>query len=125
MDIVDRKRNFTIDKNGAWEKFTTELPRHSQAIGTVTWEDGASAALIRFNATGGYAAIKEKNILPLSRIAVEKQFMPVGRPKYLNNGRKIQVYLDEESLASATRIGGGNISAGVRAAIKCATACGN
>ena len=120
MDIVDRKRKFTVDKNGAWEKFTTELPRYSQAIGTVTWEDGASAALIRFNATGGYAAIKEKNILPLSRIAVEKQFMPVGRPKYLNNGRKIQVYLDEESLLFATKLGSGNISAGVRAALKCA-----
>lgn len=120
MDIVDRKRKFTVDKNGAWEKFAINLPINSQAIGTVTWEDGAPAALIRFNKTGGYAAIKEKNILPLSRIAVEKQFMPVGRPKYLNNGRKIQVYLDEESLTFATKLGMGNISAGVRAALKSA-----
>lgn len=120
MDIVDRKRKFTVDKNGAWEKFAINIPINSQAIGTVTWEDGASAALIRFNKTGGYAAIKEKNILPLSRIAVEKQFMPVGRPKYLNNGRKIQVYLDEESLTFATKLGMGNISAGVRAALKSA-----
>lgn len=121
MNTADRKKNFTVDRNGDWGKFSIVLPLNSQAIGTVTWEDGASAALIRFNATGGYAAIKEKNIFFLSRSAVEKQFMPVGRPKYLNNGRKIQVYLDEESLSCATKLGKGNISAGVRTALKSAS----
>lgn len=121
MNTADRKKNFTVDRNGDWGKFSIVLPLNSQAIGTVTWEDGASAALIRFNTTGGYAAIKEKNIFFLSRVAVEKQFMPVGRPKYLNNGRKIQVYLDEESLSFATKLGKGNISAGVRTALKSAS----
>lgn len=47
---------------------------------------------------------------------------PVGRPAAIG-GKRVQVYLDDESLAIAARLGGGNVSEGVRTALKKA-ACG-
>lgn len=40
-----------------------------------------------------------------------------GRPFALAEGRRINLYLDAGSIAIAARLGGGNISAGVRAAL--------
>lgn len=41
-----------------------------------------------------------------------------GRPAQLRDGRRINVYLDAESLVSATEIGQGNVSEGIRRALK-------
>lgn len=40
-----------------------------------------------------------------------------GRPFTMAGGRRINLYLDAGSIATAARLGGGNISAGVRAAL--------
>ena len=42
---------------------------------------------------------------------------PVGRPTIIG-GRRVNVYLDDESLDVALALGDGNISAGVRLALK-------
>lgn len=42
----------------------------------------------------------------------------VGRPSEMEGGKRVQVYLDVESLAIATRLGKGNISEGIRNALK-------
>ena len=42
---------------------------------------------------------------------------PVGRPPEIDAGRRVQVYLDAASLRIAARLGGGNTSAGIRAAL--------
>jgi hypothetical protein len=41
----------------------------------------------------------------------------VGRPSEVH-GRRVQVYLDAESIAIATHLGNGNVSKGIRKAMK-------
>lgn len=43
---------------------------------------------------------------------------PRGRPRKLHGGRRINVYLDQESLDRAEILGEGNLSLGVRRALK-------
>lgn len=40
-----------------------------------------------------------------------------GRPVEMTGGKRVNVYLDAASLATAERIGNGNVSAGIRAAL--------
>lgn len=40
-----------------------------------------------------------------------------GRPREMSGGRRVQVWLDDESLNRARQIGAGNVSAGIRAAL--------
>ena len=42
---------------------------------------------------------------------------PVGRPAEVG-GKRVQVYLDAESLAIASKLGSGNVSEGIRKALK-------
>lgn len=42
----------------------------------------------------------------------------VGRPSEMESGRKVNTYLDAESIAIATRLGNGNVSEGIRKALK-------
>ena len=42
---------------------------------------------------------------------------PVGRPADVG-GKRVQVYLDAESLAIAAKLGNGNVSEGIRKALK-------
>lgn len=44
---------------------------------------------------------------------------PVGRPAEVS-GKRVQVYLDAESLAIAAKLGNGNVSDGIRKALKIA-----
>ena len=41
----------------------------------------------------------------------------IGRPKRMEGGRRINIYLDSVSLEAADRLGGGNISEGIRLAL--------
>ena len=42
----------------------------------------------------------------------------VGRPFEMEGGKRVNVYLDKESLDIANRIGNGNVSDGIRKALK-------
>ena len=42
---------------------------------------------------------------------------PVGRPAEVD-GKRVQVYLDAKSLAIAAKLGNGNVSDGIRKALK-------
>lgn len=42
----------------------------------------------------------------------------VGRPNEMEGGKRVQVYLDAESLAIANKLGSGNVSEGIRKALK-------
>jgi hypothetical protein len=49
---------------------------------------------------------------------LEKKPSPLlGRPATVE-GKRVNVYLDDESLATASRLGEGNVSAGIRLALK-------
>ena len=41
----------------------------------------------------------------------------IGRPKKMQDGQRIDVYLDAAAITRAKQIGGGNISAGIRKAL--------
>jgi len=41
----------------------------------------------------------------------------VGRPQEMEGGKRVNVYLDAQSLASASRLGDGNVSEGIRRAL--------
>jgi hypothetical protein len=41
-----------------------------------------------------------------------------GRPSEMSGGKAVKVYLDAESIAIATRLGNGNVSEGIRKALK-------
>ena len=45
-----------------------------------------------------------------------------GRPYQMDGGRRVQVYLDAESIDRAEQIGCGNVSAGIREALRIVTA---
>ncbi|MFZ6755745.1 hypothetical protein ACO0K9_00880 [Undibacterium sp. Ji50W] len=42
---------------------------------------------------------------------------PVGRPNLIEGGKRVNVYLDAESLAIAEQLGQGNVSSGIRVAL--------
>jgi len=44
----------------------------------------------------------------------------VGRPAEMPGGKRVNVYLDEKSLAAAARLGDGNVSEGIRQALRAA-----
>lgn len=41
-----------------------------------------------------------------------------GRPPSLSGGKRVNVYLDAASLKAADKLGGGNVSEGIRIALK-------
>ena len=41
-----------------------------------------------------------------------------GRPPSLSGGKRVNVYLDAASLKAADKLGGGNVSEGIRMALK-------
>ena len=43
-----------------------------------------------------------------------------GRPSNMSGGKKVNTYLDAESIAIATSLGNGNVSEGIRKALKIA-----
>lgn len=54
--------------------------------------------------------------MPDTKQPTEKR--PVGRPAEMSGGKKVNTYLDAESIAIATRLGNGNVSEGIRKALK-------
>lgn len=42
----------------------------------------------------------------------------LGRPKKMTEGRRRNIYIDDESWESAQKLGGGNASDGIRIALK-------
>lgn len=45
---------------------------------------------------------------------------PVGRPSAMDGGKKVNTYLDAQSVEIAKRLGNGNVSDGIRKALKSA-----
>ena len=52
------------------------------------------------------------------RKAKAKSANPVGAPRKLRDGKRVNVYLDADSLVAAAQLGLGNVSEGIRSALK-------
>lgn len=48
---------------------------------------------------------------------VETETVKFGRPFEMKGGKRVNVYLDAESLRTAAKLGDGNISLGIRVAL--------
>lgn len=116
--MTDDQPTLTVDPAGPWKRYTQTLPAGSEPIGTVTREDGSTGALVRINRTGAYVQVNNGVIRTLDGRKVAALLGLTGRPAEMDGGRRVNVYLDVASLDAAAALGDGNISEGIRRALR-------
>ncbi len=116
MTHTNRGR-LTVNIDGKWRLYTNTIPGGSEALGTVTQGEGDTGALVKLP-SGLYAQVNAGAIRNLDGRKVAAALGLVGRPEEMAGGRKVNTYLDAESIAIATRLGNGNVSEGIRKALK-------
>ena len=89
----------TVDTAGNWKLYTNTLPANSTA-------------------TGAYVQVNAGAIRNLDGRKVVAALGMAGRPSEMEGGKRVNVYLDAESLAIAAKLGNGNVSDGIRKALK-------
>ena len=117
MTHANRGR-LAVDTNGNWRLYTNTIPANSTPLGTVTRDESDTGALVRIETTGAYVQVNAGAILRLDGRKVAAALGIAGRPEELSGGRKVNTYLDADSIAIAARIGNGNVSEGIRKALK-------
>ena len=115
-DTPDR---ITVDPAGNWRLYSETLPDGATPLGTVTREDADVGALVRFEKTGRYAQVNGGAARNLDgrKVAGALGMLP-GRPLGTGTGKRVNVYLDALSLAAAAALGDGNVSLGIREALR-------
>ena len=109
----------TVDPNGDWRLHAKILPPGATAHGTITRDDGTTGALIR-TAVGLYAQLNGAVLRSLDGRSVAAAMGHAGRPSSVTEGRRVNAYLDPDSIEVAGRLGNGNTSEGIRIALKIA-----
>lgn len=115
----ENRGRITVDTNGKWQLYTNTIPEGGVAIGTITRGIGDTGALVRLP-SGSYVQVNAGVARSLDNRKVAAalgQYSFGGRPKKMDGGREIKVYLDEASIAKAKAAGGGNMSMGIRVAL--------
>lgn len=116
----ENRGRITVDQGGNWRHHAVTLPKGATPLGTVTREAGDTGALVRFDATGSYAQVNANAIRNIDGRKVAAALGTTGRPAEMAGGKKVNTYLDAESVATASRLGDGNVSEGIRRALKLA-----
>lgn len=110
----------TVDRDGNWRLYTNSIPGGCTVIGTVTRGEIETGALVKTEA-GIYSMLNARvyKSLDQRKVAVALGESPalIGRPVELTGGKRVQVYLDAESLDRAANLGNGNVSEGIRKAL--------
>lgn len=114
----DNRGRLTVNTDGNWRLYTNTLPVNSTPLGTVTRDEYDTGALVRIEATGSYVQVNASVIRSLDGRKVAAALGTAGRPSEMSGGKKVNTYLDAESVAIATRLGNGNVSEGIRKALK-------
>lgn len=114
MSQANRDR-LVVNTAGQWQIYTSTVPSGATPLGTVTCGH-ETGALLRL-ASGAYVQINGEVVRNLDGRKVAAALGLSGRPPIIR-GRRIDVYLDAESIAIAKRIGQGNVSSGIRKALK-------
>lgn len=117
MTHTNRGR-LTVNADGNWRLYTNTLPANSTPLGTVTRDESDTGALVRINTTGAYVQVNASVMRSLDGRKVAAALGAAGRPSELSGGKAVKVYLDTESLEAAAKIGNGNVSEGIRKALK-------
>lgn len=116
----NNRGRLTVNTDGNWRLYTNTLPINSMPIGTVTRDESDTGALVRIEATGAYVQVNASVIRSLDGRKVAAALGTAGRPSEMSGGKKVNTYLDAESIAIANRLGTGNVSVGIRKALKIA-----
>lgn len=114
MSHENRGRIIIEQPGKPWLYQANELPGW-ECVGTVTRGDGETGALVRNLTTGRYAQASAGSIRALDQRKVRACLDPAARK--LEGGKRINVYLDDASLARAAELGNGNVSEGIRRAL--------
>ena len=117
----NNRGRLAVDLGGKWRLYTNTIPENSTPLGTVTRDGYDTGALVRIDATGMYVQVNAGAIRNLDGRKVLSALGTAGRPTEMTGGRRVQVYLDDASIEAATKLGDGNLSAGIRAALKSQT----
>lgn len=107
----------TVNPGGNWRLYTNTLPDGATPMGTITRGVGDTGALARLQ-NGAYVQINAGIVRALDGRKVAAALGTAGRPAKMPDGRRVNVYLDSESIAIATRLGDGNLSEGIRRAVR-------
>jgi hypothetical protein len=117
MNHTNRGR-LAVDTNGNWRLYTNTIPENSTPIGVVTRDESDTGALVRIEETGIYVQVNAGAIRSLDGRKVAAALGTAGRPSEMSGGKKVNTYLDAESISIAARLGNGNVSEGIRKALK-------
>lgn len=117
MTHTNRGR-LAVDTNGNWRLYTNTIPANSTPLGTVTRDGSDTGALVRIEATGLYVQVNAGAIRSLDGRKVAAALGTAGRPSEMEGGKRVNVYLDADSLAVAAKLGNGNVSEGIRKSLK-------
>lgn len=115
--IIHPDNSITID--GKYTGLKVEQTENKTYVYTSTREE-VKLPYVQYSTTQDYPSggipgrIKfNRNIRMIAKI--------VGRPKIMTDGKRVNVYLDAATLAAAEKLGKGNVSAGIRIALRHAT----
>lgn len=114
----DNRSRLTVNPDGNWRLYTPRALDNATALGTVTRGEADTGALFYLEQTGAYVQVNAGAVRTLDGRKVRAALGIAGRPAQMQGGKRINVYLDEASLAAAAALGQGNVSEGIRRALK-------
>lgn len=118
MANANRSR-LTVNPEGDWQKYQAISPEGWTMLGTVARSPDDVGALARCDRTGQYGLWNEGSMQVLDGRKVGAALGNYsGRPSELRDGKRVNVYLDAPSLATAAKLGEGNVSEGIRIALR-------
>ena len=127
----ENRSRVTVDQNGDWRTYTNTLPENAEPLGVVTRGAKNAGALVRME-NGTYAqvndfigSVDDGSVISLDGRKIASALglkSGGGRKSEMDGGKRVNVYLTEESIARAKEIGGGNVSEGIRMALLKASA---
>lgn len=97
----------------AFEALVNRSDLDGQRVMAVITKNGSPVAHHKFTARQD-----DMNFFWRGRIDNLPIYEEGGRPAELHGGKRVQVYLDSISIEIATKLGGGNVSEGIRKALK-------
>lgn len=114
--VSPETKTITADRDAAEAAFADLVSRavlDGQKLAAVLSYNNGQLAFHRFDRNPGDADYWRDKL-----DEIEWPTGQIGRPSEMAGGKKVNTYLDAESIAIATRLGNGNVSEGIRKALK-------
>ena len=127
----NQRGRLTVTLGGNWRIWSNTIPVGSRALGTITRDIGDTGALVQIEATGIYVQVNAGVVrtLPQAKIAAAVETARAGAHGGPGRGqgikaadgatglKRVNVSLDEASIAAAKALGDGEVSLGLRRAL--------